>query len=72
MHDGTVAILQERADRLEIAQQQALQLSRHSRVRTLFEVWDNDHSGYLELEELQLVLSKWQGFNSQQALEQGT
>ena len=66
-----MVILQERADRLEIAQQQALRQSRHSRVSTLFELWDNDHSGYLELEELQLVLSKWQGFNAQQALEHG-
>lgn len=72
MHDNTMTVPQERADRLEIAQQQALHQSRHSRVSTLFEVWDNDHSGYLELEELQLVLSKWQGFNSQQALEHGT
>lgn len=57
---------------MELAKQQALQQSRRSRVSRLFEVWDNDRSGYLELEELQLVLSKWQGFNTQQAIEHGT
>ena len=57
---------------MELARQQALQQSRRSRVSRLFEVWDNDRSGYLELEELQLVLSKWRGFNTQQAIEHGT
>ena len=57
---------------MELARQQALQQSRRSRVGQLFEVWDNDRSGYLELEELQLVLSKWRGFNTQQAIEHGT
>lgn len=64
-------MMQERSDRLEMAKQQALQHSRYSRVGTLFEVWDNDRSGYLELEELQLVLTKWHGFSSQQAMEHG-
>ena len=63
--------MQERSDRLELAKLQALQQSRRNRVGRLFEVWDNDRSGYLELEELQLVLSKWRGFNTQQAIEHG-
>ena len=65
-------VLQERSERLELAKLQALQHSRRSRVNSLFEVWDNDHSGYLELEEMQLVLSNWRGFNTQQAQEHGT
>ena len=54
-----------------MAQQQALVLSRRQHVATLFELWDNDRSGYLELEELQLVLSKWKGFSSEQARDYG-
>lgn len=63
--------MQERFERLELAQQQKLILTRRHRVNSLFEVWDNDGSGYLELEELQLVLGRWKGFNSEQAQEHG-
>ena len=54
-----------------MAQQQALVMSRRQHVVTLFELWDNDRSGYLELEELQLVLSRWKGFSSEQARDYG-
>lgn len=63
--------MQERAERLELAQQQMLALTRRQRVNSLFEMWDNDRSGYLELDELQLVLSKWKGFSTEQAQEHG-
>ncbi len=67
----TCAYLQERSERLELAEQQRLILTRRQRVSSLFEVWDNDGSGYLELEELQLVLGRWKDFNSEQAQEHG-
>ena len=63
--------MQERAERLELAQQQMEALTRRQRVNSMFEMWDSDHSGYLELEELQLVLSKWKGFGTEQTQEQG-
>ena len=45
---------------------------RRRRVNSLFELWDNDRSGYLEVDELSLVIPKWKGFSSQHAEEQGT
>ena len=45
--------------------------ARRHRANSLFDVWDNDRSGYLEMEELQLVLSKWKGFSSEMAQQQG-
>ena len=35
-------------------------------VNSLFDVWDSDHSGYLDLEELQPVLGKWRGFDGKE------
>ena len=43
-------------------------------LNSLFDVWDSDHSGYVELEELQPVLAKWKGFGDKKdkkAQEQG-
>ncbi len=62
---------QERSERLEIAQEQKFVLARRKRAHSLFEVWDHDRSGYLELEELQLVLSRWKGFSTEEAQEHG-
>ena len=63
--------VQERSERLELAQQQKLILTKRYQINALFEVWDNDRSGYLELDELQLVLGHWKDFSSEQAQEHG-
>ena len=44
---------------------------KEDQINALFEVWDNDRSGYLELDELQLVLGHWKDFSSEQAQEHG-
>ena len=56
---------------MELAQQQKLILTKRYQINALFEVWDNDRSGYLELDELQLVLGHWKDFSSEQAQEHG-
>ncbi len=33
-------------------------------MNQLFEIWDNDRSGYLELKEIQKVLSTWNNSGS--------
>ena len=35
-------------------------------VNSLFDAWDSDHSGYLDLEELHPVLGKWRGFDGKE------
>lgn len=51
------------------SQQQA---AKWRKVYGLFDTWDNDSSGFLELEELQLVLCKWKDFSAEKAAEQGS
>lgn len=58
-------------ERIDQAQHQALQLAKRRRVNLLFDTWDKDGSGFLELEELQLVLCKWKDFSDEKAKEQG-
>lgn len=40
-------------------------------MNLLFETWDNNSSGFLELDELQLVLCKWKSFSGEKGKEQG-
>ena len=59
-----IPTLQERSERLELAQQQKLILTKRYQINAMFEVWD-DCSGHLELDELQLVLGHWKDFMQQ-------
>ena len=54
------------------AQQYTAELHRHHQVEAIFGIWDNDHSGYIECEELKLVLGRWKGTSVEQAQEEGT
>ena len=56
---------------LEQTQKQAARLAKRRKVNALFDTWDNDSSGFLELEEIQLVLCKWKDFSSEKAAEHG-
>ena len=62
----------ERAERLKHLREQAEAQRRYSCINHLFESWDNDSSGYLELEELQMVIKTWKNFTDEQALLHGT
>ena len=46
-------------------------MSKRRRTNLLFDTWDNDSSGFLELEELQLVLCQWREFSTEKAKEHG-
>ena len=48
------------------------ELHRHQQVDAIFTIWDNDHSSYIECEELKLVLGRWKGTSIEQAQEEGT
>ena len=61
----------ERAERLKHLREQAEAQRRHSCINQLFESWDNDSSGYLELDELQMVIKTWKNFTDEQALLHG-
>ena len=45
--------------------------TRHCSVSALFSLWDSEHSGWVELDELALVLSKWSGSISELVKERG-
>lgn len=62
---------EERTERLKHLREQAEAQRRHSCTNQLFEAWDNDSSGYLELEELQMVIKTWKNFTDEQALLHG-
>ena len=49
------------------ARQHTAAVHRHNQLEAIFAVWDNDHSGYIEFEELQLVLKRWKGMSVEQA-----
>ena len=52
-------------------QQHTASLHRHHQVEAIFSIWDNDHSGYIEYEELMLVLDRWKEGPAKQAQEEG-
>jgi hypothetical protein len=45
---------------------------RQNLINALFSKWDRDCSGFLEMDELQVVLRRWKGLNSREAKEHGT
>ena len=57
---------------MKLADQTQQQAAKRRKVYGLFDTWDNDSSGFLELEELKLVLCKWKDFSIEKATEQGS
>lgn len=49
----------ERTKRIDESRKEADSIRRRMQVDRLFELWDIDGSGYLEIEEIEMVLSKW-------------
>lgn len=64
----SLILLQDKVEQRDQAQLQVVLQAKRRRVNLLFDTWDNDSSGFLELEELQVVLNKW---STEQAQEQG-
>ena len=61
----------ERELRLRHLREQAEAQRRYRCINHLFDVWDNNKSGYLELDELQMVVKTWKDFTDEQALLHG-
>ncbi|XP_055862076.1 EF-hand calcium-binding domain-containing protein 5-like isoform X4 [Biomphalaria glabrata] len=57
--DGYSDTEQEKMDRLVKTRKQVISAKRKFMIDNLFEKWDNDGSGYLEMEEIQEVLFKY-------------
>uniref|UniRef100_A0A2C9L590 EF-hand domain-containing protein n=1 Tax=Biomphalaria glabrata TaxID=6526 RepID=A0A2C9L590_BIOGL len=57
--DGYSDTEQEKMDRLVKTRKQVISAKRKLMIDNLFEKWDNDGSGYLEMEEIQEVLFKY-------------
>ncbi|KAH9514573.1 EF-hand calcium-binding domain-containing protein 5 [Bulinus truncatus] len=57
--DGYTDTEQEKMDRLVKTRRQVISAKRKLMIDNLFEKWDNDGSGYLEMEEIQEVLFKY-------------
>ena len=62
---------QERLTQVTKAQQQAVYVTKRRKVKSLFETWDNNSSGFLDLEELQDLICKWRAFSDEKGREQG-
>lgn len=62
---------QDKVEHKDQAQLLGMLQAKRRRVHLLFDTWDNDSSGFLELEELQHVLCKWKDFSTETAREQG-
>ena len=62
---------EESQQRLHHLQGQAEMRRRYDLINELFDMWDNDKSGSLELDELQLVIRTWKDFSDEQALLHG-
>ncbi|KAK0054151.1 EF-hand calcium-binding domain-containing protein 5 [Biomphalaria pfeifferi] len=59
IRDGYSDTEQEKMDRLVKTRKQVISAKRKLMIDNLFEKWDNDGSGYLEMEEIQDVLFKY-------------
>ncbi|KAK6184453.1 hypothetical protein SNE40_006921 [Patella caerulea] len=57
--DGYEETEDEKMDRLTKARREAVSAKRKSMIDVLFEKWDNDGSGYLDLEEVESVMAKY-------------
>ena len=56
---GYIETDEERMSRLEKARSEACLVKRRLLMDQLFDLWDVDASGYLEMSEIEMVLSKW-------------
>jgi len=56
---GYVETEEERKTRLEKSCKEADSMKRRMMLEQLFDIWDCDGSGYIEINEIEMVLSKW-------------
>ena len=57
---------------LNDAQQHARLTTKWRQINLLFDEWDTNHSGYLQVKTVQSVLAKWEDFSTEDAKQQGT
>ena len=66
-----VCVPQERKDRLEQARQMEQQVQHRRCVEELFQLWDVNHSGFIDLNDFINIFVKWKGFEDEETLSQG-
>ncbi|XP_013406765.1 EF-hand calcium-binding domain-containing protein 5 isoform X1 [Lingula anatina] len=59
VRDGYMETEEEKRERLLKAHREHVTAKRKTRVDGLFEKWDNDGSGYLDMDEIETILSKY-------------
>ena len=53
------------------AQREANIIKRRMLLNSVFEMWDNDGSGFLDLDEVETVMKKYRGGEEQEAIDIG-
>ncbi|KAF6030150.1 hypothetical protein EB796_011528 [Bugula neritina] len=68
MRNGYVETEEEKMTRLMKAHREVQQLKQRQRIDNLFERWDNEGSGYLEIEEVETIAHKYKDGLERQAI----
>ncbi|XP_039261348.2 EF-hand calcium-binding domain-containing protein 5-like isoform X2 [Styela clava] len=71
IHLGYIETEEEKMLRLARAHKEALAAKHHEMIENIFNKWDNDGQGYLDIETIEDVLSKYKGGMEASALKRG-
>lgn len=71
VREGYVETEDERMQRLVKARREALSAKRRLMLNSLFEMWDNDASGFIDMEEVCATMNKYKNGMEREAIEKG-